>query len=82
MMYGGNWSVGAWIMMGVGMLIFWGLLIALLVAAVRLMTSRQESSASAQTQLSAGEILDQRFARGEIDEDEYSRRQKVLSGSS
>ncbi|MGZ4923147.1 MAG: SHOCT domain-containing protein [Halobacteriota archaeon] len=41
----------------------------------QLIPRRQEQAA----QLSAGEVLDQRYARGEISKDEYLERKKHLS---
>lgn len=81
MMWGnGNMSAWGWVAMTVGMIGFWVLLIALLIAAVRLIGPRDQGSGGASHQ-SARQILDQRFARGEIDEDEYRSRVKTLSDS-
>jgi putative membrane protein len=55
------------------MLVFWGGLIALAIWLVKtLFASSQQSSGSAQgRELSAGEILNQRYARGEITREQY-----------
>jgi putative membrane protein len=64
-------------MMGIGMLggmfLFWGLLIVLAVLLVRgLFTSgRPSHEDSAAQQLSPRQILDQRYARGEITQAQY-----------
>ncbi|CAB4874610.1 MULTISPECIES: hypothetical protein [Nocardiaceae] len=56
---------GGWTMMA-GMAAFWLVVIALLIwGAVRLMSARPQSGEDAQ------EILDRRFAAGEIDRDFY-----------
>jgi putative membrane protein len=56
-----------------GLLII-GYVVMRLVPGSRPPTSANESHAS-----SARQILDERFARGEIDEDEYQRRRTLLS---
>ena len=73
MMGGGMMGVGM-----IGMVIFWGLLIW---GAVYLATrvSRQDGgSAGSGSPPSAEDILEQRFARGEIDRDELEARREVL----
>jgi putative membrane protein len=63
-------------MMGLGflgMLLFWGVLLALLVGGA-ILVLRQTSAirpADAQRQPTARQVLDERFARGEIDRVEY-----------
>ena len=55
------------------MLVFWGSLLALIFWGVRSLISSNnvQHPDSAGRSLSAREILDQRYARGEIDRDEY-----------
>jgi len=82
MMYYGP-GIGGWGMalMIVGNLIFWGLLITVAVLLARhLRLGRITSSSPAE--VSPQQIAAQRFARGEIKEDEYRRLLQVLSGSS
>ena len=68
---------GGWVVMTLMMLVVWGALIfggiALWRAASR--AGREERLASYR---SAEQLLDERFARGEIDEDEYARRRESL----
>ena len=60
---------------GFGMLVFWGILISIVVLAVKsVRTGSNESNR-------ARRILDERYARGEIDEEEYEKRKRVLSNS-
>lgn len=59
---------------GLMMLAFWGGAIALVVVAVRLFSAQQEG----QTKPKALEILRERFAKGELDEDEFNRRKAAL----
>ena len=75
MMYGWHqqsWGPGAWILMAVGMIIFWSLIVMAIVLLVRHYGS--PSSAAAPNADAAEELLRARFAGGEIDEDEFSKR--------
>jgi putative membrane protein len=54
-----------------GMLAFWGAVVVLIVLAIRYFL-RSERSGNAQS------ILEQRFARGEIDQQEYEQRKAAL----
>lgn len=58
---------------GLGMIFVWGLIILLVVWLVR-----SFSSENAVNGKSARQILDERFARGEIDEEEYNRKKQTL----
>lgn len=62
---------------GLGMILFWGLLILGIVWLVR--TFSGKGAATESRDHSAREILDERFARGEIDEEEYGRKRKQLN---
>ena len=83
MMWGyGGWGWGPWLGMGFGMIVFWGLLIAGAIVLVRYLGSardRGESDASG-GRGDAEQILAERFARGEINEDEYRQRRELLRG--
>lgn len=81
--YGGGWGVGQWAGMGLGMLLFWGVVIALVVLVLRRPGQRHEhhhheAPHSAADQATALRILDERFARGDLDQDEYRTRRAVL----
>lgn len=69
-MTGFGW--GGWIIGGLIMLLFWGGLIALIFFSIRAFTGSGQKQSGAMT---AGEtaldILKRRYARGEIDKDEY-----------
>ncbi len=76
-MFDNDWSGGWWILMMVGMIVFWALIIlggAWVVRSVIL--SRREPTER------PIEILDRRFAQGEIDEDEYQKRRSALESRS
>jgi putative membrane protein len=63
-------------LMTVSMVLFWALVILAIVALVRYLG---RSGRAARGTVSAEELLAERFARGEIDEDEYHRRLETLS---
>jgi putative membrane protein len=68
---------GGWIVMTLAMVAFW----ALVVFAVLALFRTQRSGESTLDRRDPVQILDERFARGEIDEDEYHARSSVLRGS-
>ncbi|HVQ89165.1 MAG TPA: SHOCT domain-containing protein [Actinomycetes bacterium] len=76
----GGWDAGTWFLMSLLMLLFWGGLIAVVVRLVgSLGIERNASHAAAPSSTgSADEVLAERFARGEIDEDEFKRRRDLL----
>lgn len=70
-------GAGGWIVMTLGMVVFWSILVFGVVAIFR--GTRDAGSASGRTpRRDPMEILDERFARGEIDADEYHSRRQVL----
>ena len=70
------WLVGVLIIV-----LFWGLVIAAIVLAIRwLIRADRRGSHEGPTTPDALELLRQRYARGEIDEAEYERRRTVLKG--
>lgn len=77
-----GWSGGGWLLMGLVMVAFWALVITAVIWAVRSSGSRHQGPLAAppwpQPGLGARQILDERFARGEINEDEYRQRRGVL----
>ncbi len=85
-------GAAGWWGVGLGMLIFWAILIAGIVLLVRWATSSNRGQAvppapppapgppAAAQPHEAQRILDERFARGELDEEEYRRRRDILRG--
>ena len=65
----GGW---AWWWMGLGMLAFWALVAFVIVLIVRQGSDRGRTTRDAES------VLDERFARGEIDDDEYRRRRDLI----
>ncbi len=74
--YGHGMGTGGWIAMVSMMVLFWGLVIF---AGVMIFRGNDRSQgAGGASERSAIEILDERFARGEIDHQEYEARKTVL----
>jgi len=75
----GGWGAGEWVAMSLMMVVFWGALVALVVWLVR--SSRDESDRTTGGQTTtpnADELLAERFARGEIDAEEFTRNRQLL----
>jgi putative membrane protein len=69
------WASGWWIIGGLGMAAFWIAVIALIVALLRTGTRKPGEVGGG----SALEVLEQRYARGEINRDEFVERRAVLT---
>ncbi|WP_189864220.1 SHOCT domain-containing protein [Streptomyces poonensis] len=69
-----------WFTMSIGTVVLWALLITIAILIIR---ARNRASGPPRTSASAppGQLLAERFARGEIDEEEYQRRLAVLRGN-
>ncbi|MGV9562642.1 SHOCT domain-containing protein [Streptomyces sp. NPDC003480] len=87
MWYDGGWGWGGWIVMTVFMVLFWAVLIVGLIALVRYLAGARHHQQPGSPpppgeggwqDRGAENLLAERFARGEIDEDEYKRRLAVL----
>lgn len=74
MWFGGGWWMALW------MVLIWGGLILLIVWGVRT-ASGQDTRLARSDQSNALQILEDRFARGEIDRDEFEERRSTLEGS-
>lgn len=70
MWWGGSWGWGAWLAMSLTMVAFWGFLVWGLVSAARSGDDNRRDRSE--------DILADRFARGEIDEDEFRRRRDLI----
>ena len=73
----GNASAGDWIAMSFMMLVFVGALVAFGVWLLRSNRTNTDHTHAGQAQ-SAEEVLAGRFARGEIGEDDYTKRRELL----
>ena len=81
MMYGWDgWGWGGWIVMTLMMVLFWAAVITAIVAAIHYLTGggSQRNQRNDRPIRSAEDVLAERFARGDIDEDEYRRRTTLL----
>lgn len=89
MMWHGDWSGADWVLMSAAMLVFWAAVVAGVIWLVRTfagdsgrkpgdgapLDERSERSGRP----SAREILDERYARGEMSDEEYRARRAVLT---
>lgn len=76
MMWGAGWD--NWILGLLMMVLFWGGLVVLAVMALRGWDANQRRDSSNAHHPEAHEILKERFAKGEISEDEFEQRRRVL----
>ncbi len=76
--YGMSW--GGVVLMGLVLVLLVGLAVGLVVWLVTRPTSALPTALPPAAGSTARAILDERFARGEIDEDEYRRRRGILDG--
>lgn len=77
--YGNNMNGWGYAGMGIGMVLFWALIILGIVALVRFSSGSQRSGQPPASDASSPEqVLAGRFARGEIDETQYRERVAVL----
>jgi len=75
--FGGGMGFG-----GIGMLLFWGLVIAGVVLLARWWGTGPSSSASSPARgKSALDILGERYAKGEIDKEEYDQKRRDLGAN-
>ena len=66
---------GGWILMALAMVAFWLLVV---VAVIAIFRDTRGSGSSPSAPRNPMQLLDERFARGEIDEEEYRARSSVL----
>jgi putative membrane protein len=81
--YGSNgWGWGGAILMTVVMVLFWAAVITAVVLAIRYLVGSPDAAAGppAAWQPRAEDLLGERFARGEIDDDDYRQRLALLRG--
>jgi len=76
--YGNGMGFAGWFFMGV----FWLVLLGVIIwAVVRLLPARHNASGDASVPETPEEILDRRFARGEIDHETYQAQRATLAQS-
>lgn len=74
----GGWGWGAWVFMAVMLAIVCVAIIAAVVMLVRYRTDQHPPPTPTGDRDSALRVLDERFARGEIDAEEYTKRRDLL----
>ena len=81
----GGMGAGGWIVMGVSMVLFWTVVVLLVLTLIRYLNRAPHRHPHVNapddghaTTPSAQQILAERYARGDIDEDEYQRRARTL----
>ena len=78
-MMGDGW--GGWIVGALMMVVFWGGLVAVVFVLARAFGSRPPHGEEKRKGPDAREILAERVARGEISEEEFEQRKRVLERS-
>jgi uncharacterized membrane protein/Zn-dependent protease with chaperone function len=81
MMDDGHWGWGSWILTTLTTVVFWALVITAVVLLVRYLLSLSQRTAGtthAAGASNAEQVLAERYARGDIDDDEYKRRLELL----
>lgn len=82
MMWGYDAMGYGWGAMGIGMLLFWALIVAAVVALVRgIGAGWSKDSESRPRERTALDILGERYARGEIDKTEFEQKRHDLAAS-
>lgn len=75
-----GWGTGGWIAMAFVMIVFWTIVVVAIVAVMRSNQWRRPEPGPGRAD-DAERILAERFARGEIDADEYKQRRDILRSS-
>jgi len=75
----GTWGWGHMMFGGVMMIVFWGGIILLVVLLVRSFGGSKSGGLNARPRATPLDTLKKRFAKGEIDKNEYDARKKTLS---
>jgi Zn-dependent protease with chaperone function/uncharacterized membrane protein len=84
MMDDGHWGWGSWVLTTLTTVVFWALVITAVVLLARYLLSlsqRTTGTTRAQGASNAEQVLAERYARGDIDDDEYKRRLGLLRQS-
>ncbi len=75
--YGWEWTLGGGLLMGLGMLLMWGIPIALIVALVAYFNDRGKTTKQPERAI---DILENAYARGEISREEFLQKRDDLLG--
>ena len=73
-------GLGGWILMALVMVIFWAAVITAVVLAIRYLAGggSQRNQVTASSARTAEDVLAERYARGEIEDDEFRQRLTLL----
>ncbi len=71
---------GGWVLMGLGMLIFWGLVIFGIVWLVRTLTQHRPADGSRSGEPGPLDVLDRKLAEGAMSVEDYRERRQLLTG--
>ncbi len=75
----GNVGMGGWSIIGfLFMVIFWALIIALVVIVIRRLSKNENILPNNKHHINAIELLKERYAKGEINTEEYEERKSTL----
>ena len=74
----GGWGTGTWLIMGLLMVIFWAAVISLVVWVVRAVSTGLPALPRRPGHGRAEQELAERYARGEIDEAQFTRARSIL----
>ena len=77
--HGGGWGWGHMAFGSLMMILFWGGAIFVIFLAVRWLGRGASGGTAPNTHKNAVEILQERFARGEIDKEEFEERKRLLN---
>lgn len=80
MMWDNSWGAGQWVAMSLMMVAFWSIVVVAVIVLVRSLRSDPRTPA-APSGPDARRILDERFARGEMDAEDYAQRRDLLGRS-
>jgi putative membrane protein len=73
-----DWGWGGWVLTTAAMVVFWALAITAIVLLARYLVSSRRGAKLGAGPKSAENLLAERYARGDIDDEEYRRRQTLL----
>lgn len=79
MAYMGSYGWGYMLLCGLVMVLFWGAIIALVVSLVRGRGKGETGDKAPQRRPTAFELLQERYAKGEIDQQEYEQYKRDLA---
>lgn len=78
--YGPGWGMGSWGVLGPIFMIFWLIVIVAIIVAVIWLARSALYHEAKSSRSSALDILDERYARGEINHDEYLEKKQHITG--